>query len=204
MGCDVSKEQLWSWIDRDAAELEKHLATCPRCRARAETIRKEIGLVALDAETEDIPLPEKIGPYSIKRFIGEGGQAFVYEAEQPSPHRRVALKVLKGGRFAGKRHIKHFQRETQTLAALQHPSIATIYEASRTKEGQHYFAMELVDGTPLDAYVREKDLSLRDRLSLFCKISEAVDFAHRHGVIHRDLKPSNIPVSYTHLRAHET
>jgi hypothetical protein len=85
LGCDVSKEQLWSWIDRDAAELAEHLATCPHCRALAETIRREIGLVALDAEAEEIPLPEKIGPYTIKRFIGEGGHAFVYEAEQPSP-----------------------------------------------------------------------------------------------------------------------
>lgn len=194
VSCNVSKEQLWSWIDRDATELEEHLAVCPDCRALADTIRKEIGLVHLDASSTEIPLPDSVGPYSIKRFIGEGGQAFVYEAEQPSPHRRVALKVLKGGRFAGKRHIKHFQRETQTLAALKHPAIATIYEAGRTEEGQHYFAMELVGGTSLETYIREKKPSPRERLELFRKISEAVDYAHRHGVIHRDLKPSNIIV----------
>ena len=191
MSCNVSEEQLWSWIDREASELAEHLERCPACRARAERIREEIDLIAVDSSVV-IPLPEKIGPYTIKRLIGEGGQALVYEAEQPAPRRRVALKVLKGGRFAGKKHVKHFQRETQTLASLKHPTIATIYEAGRTEEGLHYFAMELVDGTPLDAHVQEHDLSRRERLELLCRICDAVQYAHRHGVVHRDLKPSNI------------
>lgn len=101
MGCDVSGEQLWSWIDRDAPELDEHLAICSLCRARAAKLKDEIGLLAVDKEFE-IPMPEEIGPYVVKRVIGEGGQALVYEAEQASPRRNVAVKVLKGGHLIDK------------------------------------------------------------------------------------------------------
>lgn len=192
MTCRITRKELWSLIDRDSPELHGHLEECPRCRILAEQIREEIGLVIADTSALDIPLPDQVGPYKIHRLLGEGGQAFVYEAEQSEPKRRVALKVLKGGRFAGKRRIKHFRREMQSLAALRHDSIATIFDAGRTDEGEHYFAMELVDGVPLDVYVREKKLSRKDILAIFREISSAVHYAHLQGVIHRDLKPSNI------------
>lgn len=190
MPCDVSEEQLWSWIDRDAPDLERHLATCPHCRARAEEIHAGIKTVAVGSKP--LALPEKIGPYVVKRLLGEGGQGLVYEAEQQTPRRAVALKVLRGGRFVSEHHVKHFQREIQTLASLTHPAIATIYEAGRTEEGQHFFAMELVAGAPIDAYVHENNGPLEERLELFGKVCDAVHYAHQHGVIHRDLKPSNI------------
>lgn len=81
------------------------------------------------------------------------------------------------------------------MAALHHLGIATIYEAGRTDEGQHYLAMELVSGAPLDAYVRDHVLSTEQRLRLFGAVCDAVQYAHAHGVIHRDLKPSNILVN---------
>ncbi len=194
MGCDVSGEQLWSWVDRDAPELEVHLAVCPACRARAAKIREEIGFLTGDA-AQEIPVPDRIGPYVIRRLIGEGGQALVYEAEQPSPHRPVALKVLKGGQLVDKSRLHHFRREIQSLGRLNHPGIATIYEADRTPDGLHYFSMELVEGQALHAYVKEKSPSRNERLLLFQKVCQAVHYAHEQGVIHRDLKPSNIMVS---------
>jgi len=189
--CNVSEEQLWSWIDRDAAELDEHLLTCPLCRERAAQMREQMELVAVDSSPV-FPMPETIGSYKIVRLLGEGGQAFVYEAEQSSPKRRVALKVLKGGRYAGQKHIRHFLRETQTLASLKHRAIATIFEAGRTEEGQHFFAMELVPGAPLHIYLQENQPSLAEQLNLFRQVCEAVDYAHEHGIIHRDLKPTNI------------
>jgi serine/threonine protein kinase len=192
MSCGVSEEQLWSWIDRNAPELEQHLSECPHCRARAEEIRARIQTVAVGSQPLNISLPEKIGSYTIKRLLGEGGQGLVYEAEQQTPRRPVAVKVLKGGRFVDEHHTRHFQREIQTLATLKHPAIATIYEAGRTEEGQHFFAMELVSGTRLDVYVGESKTPLKERLALLCKVCEAVQSAHKSGVIHRDLKPSNI------------
>ncbi len=192
MGCEVSREQLWSWVDRDAPELAGHLAVCAGCRARAAEIRSQIGLIAADTQALTIPLPERIGNYTIKRLIGEGGQALVYEAEQASPRRAVAVKVLKGGRFIGARELRRFQREIQALAALHHPGIATIHEAGQAPEGQHYLAMELVQGTWLHVYLREQSPPRRARLELFRKICDAVQYAHRHGVVHLDLKPTNI------------
>ncbi len=194
MGCDLPEAQLWSWIDREAAELDPHLLECAKCRRRAEKIREDIRRISADL-SEVVPLPDKIGPYKIKGLLGEGGQAFVYEAEQESPRRTIALKVLRGGRFAGKKHIQHFLRETQTLASLHHPAIATIFESGRTEDGLHYFAMELVRGEALHIYLRERQLDRKARLTLFRKICQAVQYAHDHGVVHRDLKPANILVT---------
>jgi serine/threonine protein kinase/Flp pilus assembly protein TadD len=194
MGCDLTEAKLWSWIDRDASELEPHLAECPECRRRAQKIREDIRLISTDL-SEVVPLPKTVGPYKITGLLGEGGQALVYEAEQESPRRTIALKVLRGGRFAGKKHVQHFLRETQTLASLDHPAIATIFEAGRTDHGLHYFAMEMVSGQPLHVYVRENKPPRHERLTLFRKICLAVQYAHDHGVIHRDLKPSNILIT---------
>lgn len=194
MGCDLPEAQLWSWIDREAPELAGHLAACPLCRNRAERMRRDIRFISADL-AEVVPLPQRIGNYSVKGLLGEGGQAQVYEAEQAAPRRAIALKVLRGGRFAGKKHIKHFLRETRALASLKHPAIATIYESGRTDDGFHYFAMELVRGRPLHRFVEDGVPERRARLELFCRICDAVQYAHENGVVHRDLKPGNILVT---------
>src|SRR5262249_5014734 len=94
------------------------------------------------------------------------------------------------------------EREALALARLKHPGIAAIYEAGRTDEGRHYFAMELVHGVPLLDYVKGRRLtgtrapsSIKQRLELVIKICDAISYAPQRGVIHRDLKPSNILVS---------
>ena len=97
MDCDVSREQLWSWVDRDAPELDRHVAVCPTCKDRTDVIRSKIRVIAAGSS---VVIPEKVGPYAVKSLLGEGGQALVYEAVQQDPRRIVALKVLKGGRFA--------------------------------------------------------------------------------------------------------
>lgn len=125
----------------------------------------------------------------------------VYEAEQLHPRRPVALKVIRGGAFVDGHAIKLFQREAQALARLKHPGIAAIYEAGQTESGEHFIAMELVRGMPILQYShtgeneRLPQAEVERRLRLFCKICEAVNYAHQRGVIHRDLKPSNILVS---------
>src|SRR6266850_1200500 len=140
-----------------------------------------------------------IGPYRVVREIGRGGMGVVYEAEQKSPRRPVALKVILGGRHVDAEAVRMFRRETDSLARLKHPSIAAIYESGSTEEGQHYFAMELVQGISLSEFLDEKGTArsqadVRLRLVLFRKICAAVAYAHQRGVIHLDLKPSNILV----------
>jgi tetratricopeptide (TPR) repeat protein len=142
-----------------------------------------------------------IAGYRIMRKIGEGGMGIVYEAEQPHPRRLVALKVIRGGAYVDEYQARLFRREIDTLARLKHPGIAAIHEAGQTDDGQPFFTMELVQGLPLDAYLRHNPLpspvtrdALHGRLGLFLQICEAINYAHQRGVIHRDLKPSNIYV----------
>ena len=71
MSCNVSEEQLWSWIDRNAPELEEHLAKCPSCRARAQELRARIETVAVGSAPTSVPLPERIGSYAVKRLLGD-------------------------------------------------------------------------------------------------------------------------------------
>lgn len=143
-----------------------------------------------------------VADYRIIRKLGEGGMGVVYEAEQQRPRRPVALKVIRGAHFVDEYQVKLFQREAEALARLKHPGIASIYEAGCTDAGQHFFAMELVQGVPLTDYVKghrrdgaQEPLGIKKRLELFLEICDAINYAHQRGVIHRDLKPNNILVT---------
>ena len=192
MGCDISEEELWSGIDRNSPEIEEHLTKCSECRERAAQFRTTIDAVRATSLPASPPMPGNIGPYVIHRCLGAGGMGIVYEGQQQTPHRRVAVKVVRGGEFVDEYHVKLFQREVQTLARLKHPAIAAIYDAGCTGDGQHFFAMELVQGVRLDEYVRAGELPRREYLKMFQRVCEAIHYAHLRGVIHRDLKPSNI------------
>lgn len=142
-------------------------------------------------------LPESIGRYRILGLLGEGGMGSVYKAEQDSPRRTVALKVIKAGVASG-RLLHRFEIEAQILGRLDHPGIATIYEAGTFGGGRGarpFFAMEFIEGQELLDYADQRGLGTRDRLGLLARIAEAVQHAHQKGVIHRDLKPGNILVT---------
>lgn len=141
-------------------------------------------------------LATRIGRYSIIRLINAGGMGEVFEADQDEPRRVVALKLMRPD-LVSPQATRRFQYEAELLGRLHHPGIARVYDAGRveTENGpRHYFAMELVRGKQLTAYVAEESLSMRQRLDLFLRVCDAVEHAHRKGVIHRDLKPGNILV----------
>jgi non-specific serine/threonine protein kinase/serine/threonine-protein kinase len=116
----------------------------------------------------------------------------VWLAEQTTPLRRqVALKLIKAGLFDDS-FFQRFQAERQSLAIMNHPAIAKVFDAGATPEGQPYFAMEYVQGLPITDYCDQKRLKIRDRLELFIKVCEGVQHAHQKAIIHRDLKPANI------------
>ncbi|MHC4826392.1 MAG: protein kinase domain-containing protein [Planctomycetota bacterium] len=154
-------------------------------------------IATVEQETVDRPpTPDRIGRYEIRRVLGAGGMGTVYEAVQDHPHRIVALKVMRRG-VASRSAMKRFQHEAEILGRLKHPNIAQVYDAGTFDEGegaQPYFALEYISGDPLIAYAEARELGTRDRLDLFGKICDAVQYAHRKGVIHRDLKPDNILV----------
>ncbi len=146
-------------------------------------------------DSSQIAAPAQIGPYKVLSVIGEGGMGIVYLAEQEKPvRRRVALKLIKPG-MGSKAILARFEAERQALALMDHPSIATVFEAGTTEPGQPFFAMEYVKGLSLTDYCNRNRLSLQDRLKLFIEICHGVQHAHQKAVIHRDLKPSNILVS---------
>lgn len=141
----------------------------------------------------------RLGAYTIRSLIGQGGMGAVYLAEQKSPRRNVALKLLRPG-MADREFLARFQREAEALARVQHVGIAQIYEAGSARvndEGPElpFFAMELVEGVTLTEFIRQRALDMDARLEVLAKVCDAVDHAHERGLIHRDLKPSNILVT---------
>ena len=142
------------------------------------------------------PMPDFIGPYKIVEEVGRGGVGVVYLAvkEAAGVRTRVAIKVLKRGMDTDDL-LRRFELERQLLAALDHPNIARLLDAGATEDGRPYFVMEHIKGRPLDRYCDEHQLSIRDRLALFRKVCEAVQFAHQNLVVHRDIKPGNILVT---------
>jgi eukaryotic-like serine/threonine-protein kinase len=142
------------------------------------------------------PALERIGPYVVEREIGEGGMGAVYLASRADRQyeKKVAIKLVRSG--AGTEAlIQRFFTERQILAGMEHPNIARLLDGALTESGQPYLVMDYVEGTRLDVYCDQQELSLRERLELFRKVCAAVNYAHHHLVIHRDLKPSNILVT---------
>jgi eukaryotic-like serine/threonine-protein kinase len=132
--------------------------------------------------------------FHLTRKLGEGGMGQVWLAGQNSPVRRqVALKLIKAGIY-DESVMKRFQAERQSLAIMDHPAIAKVFEGGTTPQGQPYFVMEYVPGLPITEYCDRKRLKIANRLELFIQACEAVYHAHQKAVIHRDLKPANILV----------
>jgi len=137
----------------------------------------------------------KIGHYELLELIGEGGMGLVYLAQQKEPvKRKVALKIVKLG-MDTKQVVARFEAERQTLALLEHPNIAHVFDAGTTETGRPYFVMEYVEGKSITKYCDQQKLSIEQRLELFRQACEGVHHAHQKGIIHRDIKPSNILVS---------
>jgi eukaryotic-like serine/threonine-protein kinase len=146
----------------------------------------------VDRDTEPW-IGRTFGPYRVTRLIGEGGMGAVYEAVREDAFRlRVAIKLVKFG-FDSAAARRHFQRERQILARLEHPNIARLLDGGDYEGRLPYLVMEYVEGEPLG--VAAGSLDLRAKLRLFQKILSAVSYAHGYLVVHRDIKPSNVLVS---------
>lgn len=192
--------------------LELHCRECPSCIVRLGEIRGELVLPPTVQEAfaafHGVPgsaagalldgnrgiLPDSVPGYQILKEVRRGGQGVIYQAIQRATNRRVAIKVLLAGPFSGPVQRARFEREVQVLAALKHPHVVSIHD-SGSVAGNFYFVMDYISGKPLDDYVREEKLGVRDTLVLFAKVCDAVNAAHLHGIIHRDLKPENVRVN---------
>jgi eukaryotic-like serine/threonine-protein kinase len=146
--------------------------------------------------TRTLTTGDRVGPYELVRELGSGGMAEVWLARRADGayKREVALKLPKLTRL--RRNLeRHYERERDILASLEHPHIARLYDAGLAPDGLPYLAMEYVQGQPLTAWCDTHRVGLRDRLKLLLQVIEAVKYAHDRQVIHRDLKPSNVFVT---------
>ena len=139
---------------------------------------------------------QRMGAYRIVREIGRGGMGSVFLAARADGEfeKEVAIKLLKRGTDTDE-IVRRFRGERQILAKLDHPGIARLLDAGCTEDGLPYFVMEFVEGLPITQFVRERSLSIDQRLELFLKVCAAVERSHRDRIVHRDLKPSNILVT---------
>lgn len=138
-----------------------------------------------------------LGPYRLRRRLGEGGFGNVWSADSDPPGSSpVAVKVIKMG-MGTMRVLERFNQERQALSSLSHPGIAGMLNPGVTRDGRPYFAMELVDGLPISQWATESGATITERLLVLSQVCEAVQHAHQRGIIHRDLKPGNILVTLT-------
>jgi serine/threonine protein kinase len=131
------------------------------------------------------------GRYKVVQEVGKGAMGIVYKAFDPQIDREVALKILRKDRLTDDEFAQRFFKEAKAIGRLSHPNIVTVYDVGQD-HGTIYIAMEFLEGRPLDEAIRDDSLQIKKIGSIGAQIAEALDYAHRKGVIHRDIKPSNI------------
>lgn len=189
----------------EAHPIAAHVAHCQACRAVAEDFKLLDELKSVFRATSGKRTSGSSGGvvhfpgYSDPQELDRGGQGVVYRALQDETRRSVAVKVLLNGALATERQRRRFHREIELAARLRHPNIVTIYDSGEC-DGHLFYAMELIEGIPLDEYARSiigpnRANTIRQIVSLMRDVAAAVGHAHANGIIHRDLKPANILVS---------
>ncbi len=144
-------------------------------------------------EPED--LARLLPQYEIECLLGAGGMGAVYKGRQAALDRPVAIKLLPAEMTSDEQFTLRFQREARLLAKIQHPGIVAVYDFGQTSEGHLYFVMEYVDGSDLRRVLRTSKLTPDQALELVGQICDALQAAHKQGVVHRDIKPENILIS---------
>ena len=153
------------------------------------------GDASLAGDSAAFNIGQDIGPYRLVKRLGQGGMGSVWLAEQTYPVRRkVALKLIKPG-MDTEEVVARFSSERQALAMMEHPAIARVYDAGSTPEGRPYFAMEYVEGVPINDYCAAHQIGTRQRIELFMLVCDGIQHAHQKSILHRDLKPSNVLVT---------
>jgi len=192
---DLPPEQRSAWVD-SLSELNADLK-----KALREMLTRQAGAGLLDTlpKIEGDPPedePTGVGPYRLIRELGRGGMGEVWLAERSDGvlRRPVALKLPHAG-LGGPAFRERFRRERDILASLAHPRIATLYDAGIADDGRPFIALEYVNGSAITEWCDGRRLAVRERVTVFLEVLDAVQHAHAHLVLHRDLKPSNILVT---------
>ncbi|MDB2346524.1 serine/threonine protein kinase [Verrucomicrobiales bacterium] len=172
--------------------------SCPKCKNEIPTGAPESVCPKCLLENdpvEEVPFPKEslgqIGNFTLVEEIARGGMGVVYKAYQEDLNRTVAIKMIRGGRFADDRELQRFQAEAEAAANLRHPGIVAIHQVG-AEDGNHFFAMDFVAGGDLESWQKGQPMEDMQAAHLIKEITIAVAYAHSEGIIHRDLKPQNI------------
>ena len=187
-GEPVSRQELINRHPEFAAELQQFFDDRDQFKRLASPLSPEA------ARRNDLPATVKyFGDYELLEEIAQGGMGVVYKARQTSLNRIVAVKMVLAGHLASDADIHRFTVEASTAAKLHHPGIVPIHEVGQ-QGGQHYFSMDLIDGSNLAHMICTDPPTPIAAARIVKEISDAVAYAHSQGTIHRDIKPSNILV----------
>jgi len=184
-------------LPREGAEaIHQHLDGCTLCQSLvAELARADESITAKTVREAEPPVLERgatVDRYIILERLGVGGMGVVYAAFDPQLDRKVALKLLRPDvRGTAEEQRSRLLHEAQALARLSHPNVVTVYEARAAAE-QLFVVIELVEGTTLDQWLRERERPWREVLEVFLKAGQGLWAAHEAGLVHRDFKPSNV------------
>lgn len=213
LGVPVDHAALVERHPEHAAELAEFLAGHEELKRLSSPIREEAASRRPDAQgggggANEAPTPTsgstgpsreiddgclRLGKYRLIRELGRGGMGVVYEAWQEGVNRPVAVKVISSGPFASAEELSRFRTEAEAAANLSHPGLVPIYEVD-VCEGRPFYSMEYVPGQSLAELIEVGRVSGTKAASLIADVADAVEYAHRRGVIHRDLKPANVLV----------
>ncbi|MEP6925311.1 MAG: protein kinase [Pyrinomonadaceae bacterium] len=175
-------------------EVEELLKAHNESQDFIETVAVEVAAKNFAAAQITHAVGRKIGTYEIDSLLGAGGMGEVYLAHDAKLNRRVALKLLPAHFAADAERLRRFKREAQAISALNHPNIVTIHDIGSTAEGEHFIATEFVEGHTLREIANSGKLSILEILKIFAQICEALEAAHKSGIVHRDIKPENVMI----------
>jgi serine/threonine protein kinase len=216
-GCPGSEELadflLGKLTRKRTAWVADHVSLCSRCESALPDVEPAddplLGALSgstVAADPEPVPprlleaartarasssRPARIGRFELLGEVGAGSYGTVFKARDAELGRTVALKMLRASHLAGPEETDRFLREARSFAQLKHPGIVTLYEIGH-EQGEYYLVEEYVEGITLAARVAREPIPLRESAGLLAGVCEALEYAHRQGVIHRDIKPSNI------------
>lgn len=169
-------------------------SVCPRVVDQSDlsTLHGERG--AIDSSNHAPPLPRSFGNYELLAEIGRGGMGVVYRARHRSLGASVAVKMIRSSQLASDDEIRRFYQEAREAARLTHSHIVKVHDVGEC-EGQHFLAMDLVEGATLASLLSEgQPLEPERAAGMLADLARAVEYLHSQGIVHRDLKPSNVLV----------
>ncbi len=210
MSDDPSTESVFDWFDRALTiapgAREAWLATSlpdESCRRQVRALLsahestggildREVGEVVADVLDTDRDLDTHLGPYEVVREVGRGGMGRVYEGRDPRLGRAVAIKVLADDLSTEPDVVRRFLDEARTASSLDHPGIATVYDVGVTPDGRDFIVMAFYAGPSLRERLAGGPMDESTVVRVVTEVADALDAAHRAGIVHRDVKPGNI------------